>query len=143
MKNLKNLLGISLFAILLVSCGSAKEADPIAVLTSKNWQLQSINGTAVESSQFSKGLPNATFSADNKIMGNGGCNTYSGSYNLNDEMGLNVSQVISTKMACDAMATETAYFDALNKANMVKIDPDKLILMDGVKEILVFVPKAE
>lgn len=143
MKHLRNLLGITLFAIVLASCGSTKEADPMAILTATNWQLQSINGTTVESSQFGKGLPNATFSADNKIMGNGGCNTYSGSYNLNDEMGLNVSQVISTKMACDAMATETAYFDALNKANMVKIDPDKLILMDGVKEILVFVPKAE
>lgn len=143
MRHLRNLLGIAFFAIALASCGSAKEADPIAILTSKNWQLQSINGAAIESSQFSKGLPNAAFSADNKIMGNGGCNTYSGSYNLNDEMGMNVSQVISTKMACDALATETAYFDALNKANMVKIDPDKLVLMDGVNELLVFVPKAD
>jgi heat shock protein HslJ len=143
MKHLKKLFGIAIFAIALASCGSAKEADPMAILTSKNWQLQSINGTAVESAQFSKGLPNATFSSDNKIMGNGGCNSYSGSYNLNDEMGLNISQVISTKMACDAMATETAYFDALNKSNMVKIDPDKLVLMNGVDEILVFVPKAE
>ncbi|MGV3459590.1 MAG: META domain-containing protein [Flavobacterium sp.] len=143
MKHLRNLLGIALFAITLASCGSAKEADPMAILTSTNWQLQSINGTAVDATQFSKGRPNATFSSDNKIMGNGGCNSYTGSYNLNEEMGMNVSQVISTKMACDAMAAESAYFDALNKVNMVKIDPDKLTLMTDVTEVLVFVPKGE
>lgn len=143
MRHLRNLFGIMLFAITLASCGSAKEADPIAILTSKNWQLQSINGSAVDASQYSRGLPDATFSSDNKIMGSGGCNSYSGSYNLNDEMGVNISQIISTKMACDAMAGETAYFDALNKVNMAKIDADKLILMRDVTEVLVFVPKAE
>lgn len=143
MKHLRNLLGIAVLAVTLASCGSAKEVDPIAMLTSKNWQLQSMNGNAVDASQFPQGIPNVTFSTDNKIMGKGGCNSYNGSYNLNEEMGLNVSNVISTKMACDAMAGETEFFDALNKVNMSKIDPDKLTLMTDVTEVLVFVPKAE
>lgn len=143
MKHLRILLGIAVLAVTLASCGSAKEVDPIAMLTSKNWQLQSMNGNAVDASQFPQGIPNATFSTDNKIMGKGGCNSYNGSYNLNEEMGLNVSNVISTKMACDAMAGETEFFEALNKVNMSKIDPDKLTLMTDVAEVLVFVPKAE
>lgn len=143
MRQLRTLLGIALVTLTLYSCGSTKEVDPIAMLTSKNWELKSINGNDVDASKFSNGLPNATFSTDNKIMGKGGCNSYSGSYNLNEEMGLNVSQVISTKMACDALNGETEYFDALNKVNMAKIDSDKLTLMTDVTEILVFVPKGE
>lgn len=142
MKHLNKLLAILLLCV-LASCGSTKEADPIALLTSKNWELQSLNGNAANASQYGRGLPTVTFSADNKIMGNGGCNGFSGSYNVNDEMGMNVSQIVSTKMACEGGNGESEFFATLEKANMVKVDADKLTLMNGVDELMVLVPRAE
>jgi heat shock protein HslJ len=140
MRKLITTFGIALFTAMATSCGSTKEVEPVTVLTANVWELSAINGTAVDAGAYPNGLPTAEFTKDNKITGKGGCNNYGGSYNLNDEGGMNISQVISTKMFCDGVA-EADFFAALEKINMTKIDPDKLTLMTGVDEVLVFVPK--
>lgn len=139
-KAIQTFIGI-VFTAAVVSCGSTKEVDPIAIITSTNWELKSINGKNAAEAGFAQGVPTITFTTANKVMGKGGCNSYSGSYNLNDEGGVNFSQVASTKMACENMAGETEFFATLDKANMTKIDADKLTLMNGLDEIMVFVPK--
>ncbi len=139
MKKAVNLLAALFITALAVSCGSTKEVDPLTILTGKTWELSKINGKNADASMYRE-LPYVSFSNDHKIMGKGGCNSFSGSYNLNDEGGLNVSQVMSTKMACEGVS-ENEFFAALEKANNTKIDPDKLVLMTGVDEIMVFVPK--
>lgn len=139
MKKVLTLFVYAVTAIIATSCGSTKEVEPTAILTGKTWQLSSINGNAVNASAFRE-IPYVSFTADNKIAGKGGCNSFSGSYNLNDEGGINISQIASTKMACDGV-NENDFFMTLEKANMTKIDPDKLTLMNGVDEIMVFVPK--
>lgn len=139
MKKALNLFVFSVITLIAASCGSTKEVEPTAILTGQTWQLSSINGTAVDASAYRE-VPYVTFTADNKIAGKGGCNGFGGSYNLNDEGGINISQIVSTKMDCDGV-NENDFFMTLEKANMTKIDPDKLVLMNGVDEIMVFVPK--
>lgn len=136
------LMGLSTaFLIVLTSCGSTKSTDEsVNLLTDINWELKSIDGKDVAASDYTKGLPVATFTTDNKISGNSGCNSYSGSYNLNDEGGINMSEFISTRMACPGNG-EAEYLKALNTANVAKVEKDKLVLYDGVKELLVFTPK--
>ena len=140
MRNIATTSIIFLFVTVLASCGSTQGTTSAAMLTANTWELSEINGTAVSASNYSRGLPNVTFTTDNKITGNGGCNGFSGSYNLNDEGGMNISQVMATKMFCEG-ANEGDFFAALDKVTMTKIDKDKLILMNGVDEVLVFIPK--
>jgi len=137
------LMGFSaLFLMALsTSCGSTKTNDiNTDLLTATNWELSTINGKQADAANYNSGLPVANFSTDNKISGNGGCNRYSGSYNLNDEGGINISQLISTKMFCPGTG-ESDYLKALNTVNIATINENKLILLNDVEEVLVFVPK--
>lgn len=139
MKKLFISLGIVLFVTAFISCRSTKATMPVDVLTSGTWELSTLNGTTVQASDFGRSLPYISFSTDNKVTGNGGCNTFSGSYNLNDEGGINISQVIATKMYCEGKEPE--FFTALNNANMTKAVDDKLVLLNGMKEVMTFIRK--
>jgi len=127
-------------AIGISGCSSTKSIHGVDLITDRVWELSSINGKKVDPATQRNGLPTASFDKEHKISGNGGCNQYSGSYNLNDEGGINVSQVISTKMFCEG-SIENEYFKVLEKINTAKVDKNKLTLMEGVDERLVFVPK--
>jgi len=141
MKKLLMCLSTAFLIVLTASCGSTKSTDEsVNLLTDINWQLTSIDGKDAVASNYNSGLPEATFTTNNKVSGNGGCNRYSGAYNLNEEGGINVSELISTKMACPGNG-EAEYIKALTTANVAKVEKDKLVLYDGVKELLVFTPK--
>lgn len=141
MKNVMMGLSSAFLLLLTVACGSTKSTDEsVNLLTDIKWQLKSIDGKDAVASNYNSGLPEATFTTDNKISGNGGCNRYSGSYNLNEEGGINMSEFISTKMFCPGTG-EAEYLKALNTVNVAKVEKDKLVLYNGVKEILVFTPK--
>lgn len=141
MKRLLMGLSAAFILVLTASCGSTKSTDEsVNLLTDINWQLKTIEGKDAVASNYNSGLPEATFTVDNKISGNSGCNRYSGSYNLNEEGGINMSEFISTKMFCPGNG-EAEYLKALNTVNVAKVEKDKLVLYDGVKEILVFTPK--
>jgi len=140
MKRLIIALGAACMIALPFSCSSTKAVSPTEIITGTTWELSSINGKKAEAVNYNKGLPGAIFTTDNKVSGYAGCNQYSGSYNLNDEGGINVSQVISTKMFCEGNG-ENDYLKALQEADAAEVDKDKLVLLKGVDEILVFVPK--
>jgi len=130
----------SIVAIGLTGCRSAKATQPMDLLTQTAWELSSINGKKVDAASLPNGVPTAIFDKEHKISGNSSCNGYGGSYNLNDEGGMNVSQIMATKMYCEG-SIENEYFKAIEKINTAKVEKDKLTLMEGVDERLVFVPK--
>jgi len=137
----KLLLAFGLASTLFISCNSTKEAStslPIDMLTATNWQVTEINGKAINKADFGNGAPTAMFTTDNKITGKGGCNGYGGSYNLNDEGGINISQLMSTKMYCENAKGETTYMQVLETVDAAKVEKDKLTLMKGVDAVLVF-----
>ena len=131
---------IALVTTIFTSCGTTKGVESIDELSAVTWQLTTINGHKVNTADYAKGVPVITFTKDNKVTGNGGCNGFGGSYNLNDEGGVNLSQLMSTKMFCEG-GGENEFMAALNKVNMSKIDKDKLVLLQGVEEVMTFVPK--
>ena len=143
---MKKIIYLSLIFLvtIIAGCSSAKSAMPLDMITAHKWRLESIHGQSADASQYGNGLPTASFTTDNKVMGTGGCNSYSESFNISDEGGINISKLISTKMACEKGSDkETDFLNTLNKANQAKIDEDKLTLMNGVEEILVFRPLQE
>lgn len=138
---MKKIIAIfSITVMALTGCRSAKAVAPLDVITATEWELSSINGKKVDATALPKGAPTATFDKEHKISGNSSCNGYGGSYNLNDEWGINISQVMATKMYCEG-SIENEYFKLLEKVNKAKVDAGKLTLMEGVDERLVFVPK--
>jgi len=127
--------------LFITSCNSTKEAStslPVDMLTATSWQVTEINGKPIDKADFGNGAPTATFSTDNKINGKGGCNGYGGSYNLNEEGGINISQLMSTKMYCENAKGENTYMKVLESVDMAKVEKDKLTLMKGVDAVLVF-----
>lgn len=81
------------------------------------------------------------FSADGRISGRGPCNNYTGSVDYGTSS-VTVADVAMTMMACepDAMEAETAFHDALESVDAVKLTPDhsKLTLKGSGDIELVF-----
>ncbi|MCR9120951.1 MAG: META domain-containing protein [Phyllobacteriaceae bacterium] len=64
------------------------------------------------------------------ISGNGGCNTFTGSYETGEDGALTVGSLASTRMACEAeiMTAETAFLAAIGSASGYSVDGDTLML---------------
>jgi heat shock protein HslJ len=73
----------------------------------------------------------ATF-ADGRVNGTGGCNLYSGSYQLDGDK-LSIGLLISTQRACEPpiLDQETAYYRDLQSAGSYQIDTNTLTIRDG------------
>ena len=69
--------------------------NPASVLHGKEWVVEDVNRTGIiDDSRLT-----LNFSADNRIFGRAGCNTYNGRYTLTGE-GLTVARPVSTLKAC-------------------------------------------
>jgi heat shock protein HslJ len=77
--------------------------------------------------------------ADGTASGFGGCNQYSGGYELDGDS-LTIGPIAGTMMACEEpkMAVESAYLPALEAADAWAIDGDELVLSSSGDETLRF-----
>jgi len=137
---MKGVAILSFIILSVVSCKSSKADLPLQSLSGTTWQLSELNGTAVDAKLYRRSIPYVTFETNTRISGNSGCNNFSGSYNLNDEGGINISQIAATKMFCEGV-DEKGFFDALDNATVTKAQKDKLVLINGDTQIMVLVPK--
>lgn len=142
MKNSVMTFVIICFAVISTGCKS-KNMDsanqPDMLTTVAEWELSSINGTAPIADQYSRGLPSAAFTKENKISGHGGCNRYSGEYTIDGEK-ISLGKMLSTKMFCPG-GGEEMYMKALGSVTAFKVNKDKLTLLNDNQEVLVFIPK--
>ena len=72
-----------------------------------------------------------------RVSGTGGCNRFGGSYE-SDGATLSFSPLAATRMACpgEAMKTEQAFFDMLGKVKAMKLEGDRLDLLDGEGKVI-------
>ncbi|MBZ9941470.1 YbaY family lipoprotein [Mesorhizobium sp. BR1-1-13] len=108
--------------------------EPTASVLDQLWLLDYVHGVAITAQ--------ATFrvSEAGKAGGNGPCNSYFATANLNGQK-IAISDIGSTYKACapEVMAEEKALFEALAKAASYKVDAGKLTIADGNgREILRF-----
>ena len=75
--------------------------------------------------------PFIQFGAKGEMNGNGGCNNFGGSYEVNGSR-LIVGPIMSTKKACfgDVMKMETGFFKALQKAHRFEATHSQLFIFD-------------
>lgn len=76
------------------------------------------------------------FKTDSSFNGNAGCNQISGKYILKGTS-IKLSNIISTKMACDKLDQETAILRLLEETvSAYTVDKSKLLLRDGSTNII-------
>jgi heat shock protein HslJ len=134
MKNLRLISLLAVFGILLAACGGGAQG---ASLTSSSWTLTSLNGAPLAEGSAPITLE---FSSETELGGQGGCNGYGGNYTAGADGSIDISQLVSTMMACEPqiiMENEAAYLQALESVTHYSISGDTLTLDNG-DAILIF-----
>lgn len=124
---MKNLLIAVAVWMLLSGCAVAQA--PAGDLNRTSWTLVRLNGADI--------IPESTVTLhfeDGAVSGNAGCNTYGGSYTVEDEQ-ITMGEAFSTEMYCmdpeGLMDQEAAYLTALHTAATFQIEGDTLTLWDA------------
>ena len=115
---------IIIFAFVLGGCNSAKDIGGMYRLISDDPGLQRVTLEI----------------KDTRVSGQGPCNRYFGSI-LQSDIGSSsilVGPLASTKMACPHLSAEHRYFQELQRASMVEVVPNGLILTTSDETKLVF-----
>lgn len=106
MKN--QLFLIALAIISLASCKSSKDAMEVAAetmvdidITNTTWELNTLNGVDVNSvAKTNNKIQFTLHSSSNTITGNTGCNSFNGSYTLEEGNRIKFSKIGTTRKAC-------------------------------------------
>ena len=133
MKLINTLTALTWIAILLVACGWTS-GDP---LNGTAWELYSMG-------QYSP-IPGSRVTVnfeDDQVSGNGGCNSYSGEYQVHGEK-IEIGMLMSTLMACAdpaMMEQETIFMQSLGNARSFEIVDGQLQIIGSDGEALIFIP---
>lgn len=117
-------------ALLAGGCASAGTTDPGAL--DGTWTLESFGG-ANELEPAADGVTTTLTMAGGQATGNGGVNTFSGTYETPGEDALTFGPIASTKMAGppEAQSQEDRFFKALDATEHFEINYGKLVLSDA------------
>ena len=115
-------------ALALIGCGSS--APVVRTLNMNAWEVMQIGGTSLEDLN-SDMRPTMVFDTTTmQVAGTTGCNSYSGSYSM-DEFGVEIGPVAATKKACPDMTTEDIFLKALSNVARIDQGDDVLRLFDA------------
>jgi heat shock protein HslJ len=94
------------------------------IYTDAYWQLLAINGTRTEARATLR------IDKDNVLAGAAPCNRWSGS-NGAVLPALALGAIRSTRMACDRLAEEQAFFEALAQMTAVALEGERNLILSG------------
>jgi heat shock protein HslJ len=125
--------------VVLTVCGAgASAAGAEVMLAGTNWQLLKLGPTgALDSAPAT-----LSFSKDGKVSGNGGCNSFEGSYTVSG-MTLTIDSLTAGKKMCgdDVNAQEASLLKALGESKTFFISATRLSINTAMwNEPLSFVP---
>jgi heat shock protein HslJ len=103
-------------------------AHPESKLTDKHWKLVEIMGEPVTYPEGYADQAFIVFNSDGKVHGNLGCNTFSGTYTLQEGNRIHFSQVLSTLKMCINVEIEDRMRELLEIADNYSLNGDKLVL---------------
>lgn len=138
LRSYKSLIVILTAIFFIVSCNP--KVLPEEKWSGTKWHLVLLGGK-IWTARTDTQTPYLEFDTDKKtISGNGGCNSYGGNYELNDNR-LTFTDIIHTEMACDALDTEVLFFEKLNDARTFNLKQDILQLMDDSNNVIIEMKK--
>lgn len=111
-------------ALAMTACTTARAQDPSEVPAGVEWQLLAIDGQIVD-------IP-ATLTVDSlgNLAGKAPCNRYGGQ-NRATLPDLKLGGLAATRMACDRLADEQTYFDALATMTRLERGDDRTLVLTG------------
>ncbi|WNO52485.1 META domain-containing protein [Stakelama saccharophila] len=120
-------------------CGGRPVDSASASLAGSEWVLAELDGRPVRLDR----RPTLNF-AEDRIMGFGGCNRFTGPYSLTTGS-IRFGAIAATKMACPGtgMETESDYFSLLGGDVAMTREPDGALTLSGNGHRASFVPAAE
>lgn len=134
---MRNILSLSLLiCTILVSCKSQDVSQKSSnkaetSLIGNKWVLTKLNGDIVNLTSDELQQPFIKLSEkDHGVGGNGGCNSFGGSYTLTDQQSISFSQMMSTMRYCDDHGIEGVFMGNLQKASTFVIVNNELTLKD-------------
>lgn len=118
--------------LILAACGTtttpaAPSGGSVDDLVAVTWLLEDLDGTAPVDGHAAS----VHFAEDGAVHGSGGCNRFSGTYEISDGT-LTIGELPTTMMACsdDVMAVESAFLTALAGASGFAVDGETMTLTD-------------
>ena len=113
-----------------------------SVLTGTHWRLTALNAALMA---LPDTLPRLEFAEPGRVTGNGGCNGFSASYSVSEQL-ISFGSISASRVFCagaGVMEQEAAYFAALEAATSFVYDGGQLIIAYGPNQFLFFVPLGE
>jgi len=128
-----------LFLSLMADAGTY-EFEPFpaasASLENTDWRLTRLGEAAVAAASQQREPYFVLSSKSHRVSGSGGCNRFTGSYQLNGDE-LTFGPIVTTLMACpEGMDTEKAFLKALTETKTWKLTEQKLELFDAHGKLL-------
>ena len=106
-----------------------EKANNLNSITNKYWKLVELNGKRIPLNTDFKKEPHLILDeSESKITGNGGCNNFMGSYTISADNSIQISKLMSTKMACLSVDYEVDFLLFLQKATHFNLLEEILIL---------------
>ncbi len=134
---MKNIITSILFILSLTSftaCSTAKSSTTgNASIIDKTWKLVEINGLVIPPPDQSRKAPFMILNTfESRVTGSGGCNSFFGTYELQNDNGISFSAIGATKMACQegVMQVESRFFQAFEMAKKFIVNNDTLSLVN-------------
>ncbi|OOG69601.1 META domain-containing protein [Algoriphagus sp. A40] len=131
---------MGLLILFTSGCGSTAKLNPNALMD-QTWVLASMMGSELDTSKFAAGVPTLNFLEGGNLAGFAGCNNFSGGFSL-EGADIKLDPGAITKKACPSTG-EDEFLAALEKAKNLKIEKEKLTLMDGATELMSFFSKKD
>lgn len=103
-------------------------------LYGKEWKLLELNGQTVKLDTVFPKYPHLIFEKK-RISGNLGCNGFGGNVKFEAGNAIQISDIVSTEMACGNLEVEQGFLEVLNKAKGYTLENNVLTLNNEKKEI--------
>lgn len=97
-------------------------------LVEKYWKLTELFGEPVTTPEGGKEAHMILKQEGNRVNGNAGCNSFSGTFTLKPGNRISFSKMASTMMMCSNMETETKFHQILEMADNYVVNGDSLVL---------------
>jgi heat shock protein HslJ len=99
----------------------------------KYWKLIELNGKEFTKRQKYR-IPAHIIFNENSIVGNASCNQINGTFEIDENNKIEISEIASTKMHCEFMEIETQFINFLQNTDSLELITDTLILHTNDKE---------
>lgn len=101
-----------------LDAGLSGSIEPSAALSETYWKLTGLMGRALNTTAQQKREAYLILKKEGwRVQGFGGCNNFTGSYELLPGSGIRFRKLASTMMACPDMESETEFFRMLEMAD--------------------------